>query len=507
MTEAQPANPSETSPLARKIGYFLGPALFLLTFFVDVPDGMSAAGWRVSGLALWMATWWITEAMPLPVTSLLPVVILPVDHILPLKSTLTSFSSPIIFLFLGGFLLSLAMEKWNLHMRIGLGILHSIGVGGKSILAGIMLATAFLGMWISNTATVIMMLPMAISIALLLSAKNNAGELPPLGQNALAKAMIFGVAYAAVIGGLSTFVGTPTNAVLQSYMVKTYNHGFNLADWMCFGVPLSLLLLGLTWWLLVVRYIRHAAICEDVRLSVREAFSKLGPMCREEKIVLFVFVTMALLWVFSHPLSKATGLEIEDAMVAVFGGMLLFLIPTDFTFSKFALTWKDTTKLPWGILVFFGGSLALSDALSETGVIHWLSVQMEAIQGLNIVLVVTLVMLMVIAVSEFMSNVATVTAFTPILAALAAAMEVNPLIILIPATLAASTAFALPGASAANALAYGTGHVKVRDIIQTGFLLNIISLVLILLCTFSLVLTAMDIDIHTVPEWASLTKS
>ena len=494
----------ETNTGLRKFAYFLGPLLFLLTFVAGPPVGMSLQGWRVCGLAMWMALWWMTEAMPLSVTSLIPIVVLPIANILPMKTALSSFSNPIVFLFLGGFLLSLAMEKWNLHLRIGLGILRTVGHGGKSILAGLMLATAFLGMWISNTATVIMMLPMAVSISVLLSQPALDEGDTPRNKNMFAKAMVLGVAYSAVIGGLATFVGTPTNAVLQSYMVKQYNYSFSLSQWMMFGVPLSLVLLVLGWLLLVHRYVRHANVSDDVRDIVKTAFADLGPMVREEKLVLAVFIFVASLWIFSTPLEHIFGIVLDDAIIGILGGILLFIIPLDSSFSNFALRWRDTQKLPWGILIFFGGSLALSDALTDTGVINWLSLQMAVLHKLNIAIVVTIVMLMVIFMSELMSNIATVTAFTPIIAALAQAMGVNPLIILIPSTLAASTAFALPGASAPNALAYGTGYVKVRDMISTGFILNLISLAALLFFTFTLVSWSLGIDTHSLPAWAQL---
>lgn len=491
----------ESSPLTRKVGYFLGPTFFLLTFIFSPPEQMGSDAWRTCGLALWMASWWITEALPLPVTSLLPIIVLPLFKIASLGDTLAPFSNPIIFLFLGGFLLSIAMEKWNLHLRIGLGILKTVGVGGKSILAGMMLATAFLGMWISNTATTIMMLPMAVSMAVLLSRQDDGRDLP-IGQNYLAKAMILGVAYAAIIGGLGTFVGTPTNAILQGYMSKNYNYSFSLADWMKFGVPLLLFLLTCTWLLLSHRFLRHAHICADVKNVVQEAFTKLGPMGREEKVVLAVFACVASLWIFGGLLTEATGIAIDDATVGIIGATLLFVIPTSRSFDKYPLCWKDTRRLPWGILIFFGGSLSISDALTSTGVTLWLSGELTGLQGMNMALIVLMVVVLMIGVSEMMSNVATITAFLPILAAMADAMQVNPLIIMVPATLAASCGFMLPGASAPNAIAFGTGHIKVRDMIRTGFFLDLLSAVTIVIFTFTLITLAFGIDTTILPDWA-----
>lgn len=495
MSQAPSAVADETSPLARKIGYFLGPALFLITFLVAAPGGMEPPAWHVCGLALWMACWWITEAMPLPVTSLLPIVILPALGIATLKDTLAPYASPIIFLFLGGFIISSAMQKWNLHLRIGLRLLKCMGVGPKSVLAAVMIATCFMGMWLSNTATAIMMMPMALSMGMLLSKDNEA-------NNNLVKAMVFAVAYSGIIGGLSTFVGTPTNAILQGFMAKTYNHPFALSDWMLFGVPLSVMLLAATWLLLTLRYARHAETVDDVKSTVCNAYDKLGAMRREEKITLGVFALVACLWIFGKGLRQSLGIELDDASIAIFGAMLLFLVPADRHFSSFAMTWKDTHNVPWGILLFFGGSLAVSDVMTGAGVTAWLSTQLSALHGLNLALVVFLIAVLLIAVSEMMSNVATITAFLPILAAMAAAMHINPILILVPATLAASCGFMLPGASAPNAIAYGTGHLKVRDMIRTGLTLDIISALAVTVFTFTFISWALGIELGSVPDWA-----
>lgn len=492
-----------SSATARKIGFFLGPMLFLLTFLVPAPEQMAPQAWTVSGLAMWMAAWWITEAMPLPVAALLPVIILPTLKIMPLKEVTAPFASSIIFLFLGGFIISLAMEKWKLHLRFGLGILKVLGVGPKSALAGMMLATAFMGMWISNTATTILMLPMAISLALLLGRKSDSGELPT-GANYFAKAMVLGVGYSAVIGGLSTFVGTPTNAVLKGHMQKTYGYDFSLADWMSFGVPLMLIMLLLAWCMLCSLFVRHAATCDNTREVVRDEYAKLGRMRCGERVVTAVFVLIATFWVLRRQMEMLLGIPLDDAVVALIGAMILFLTPLNRQMSQFALTWKDTDKLPWGVLIFFGGSLSISDALTKTGVTAWISLQLDALNGSSLVLVVGIIVLLIILASEMMNNVATITAFLPILSGLAAGMDVNPLLILVPATLAASCGFMLPGASAPNALAFGTGYLKVRDMIRAGFLLDIISALFVILATFTLMSWAFGVEPGVVPDWAHM---
>ncbi len=491
----------EPNGRVQKIGYFLGPFLFLLTFLFAAPDGMSDAAWKVCGLAMWMSCWWITEAMPLPVASMLPVIVLPTLNISPLKIVMIPYANPIVFLIFGGFVISLAMQKWNLHFRIGLNILKLIGHGEKSVLAGIMITTAFMGMWISNTATAIMMLPMAISMALLLSNKTDAEANT---HCPFAKAMVLGVVYSCVIGGLSSFIGAPTNAIMVGFVSAHYDKTLSLSDWLMFGVPMALILLANTWATLSYLFLRKGERRSDVRSIVEGAHQKLGLMSHQEKIVSGVFAFTATLWIFSNSLEKWLGITIEDSMIAVLGAFLMFLVPTNRSFTQFALCWKDTAKLPWGILVFFGGSMSLSAALMDTGVTEWLSQQLNLLSGMNIILVVVIVTLLLIAVSELMNNVATITAFLPIIAAMATAMQINPLVIMIPATLAASCAFMLPGASAPNALAYGTGHLRVSDMVRSGLILNIISAITITVFTFTLIAWVYGIDFNHTPDWAIL---
>lgn len=499
MTQANLQITDEPSALVRKCGLVLGPLLFMATLFMAPPEGMSAHGWKACGLAMWMASWWISEAMPLPVTSLLPIAILPFFDILPLKKALAPYASPIIFLFLGGFIISFAMEKWNLHLRIGLGVLRAVGRGGYSVLAGMMLATAFMGMWISNTATMIMMLPIALSMSLLLSADED--DVHP-ERNHLARALILGVAYAAVIGGLGTFIGTPTNAVLYGYLEEHYGYHLSLAQWMTFGVPLLLFILAASWGLLSWMFIRHAWLKPDIRGSVSNAFTKLGPMQPGERRVLHVFLFTAGLWTFSGPLESALGIPFDDAVIAILGALLLFTLPLDRNAETFAFEWKDTAKLPWGILIFFGGALCVSEVLTSTGVTGWLSVKLSALHGLNLLIIIVAMVLLIVLISEMMSNVATITAFLPIMAALSASLEVNPLLIMVPATLAASCAFMLPGASAPNALAYGTGYFKVKDMVRPGLCLNIISALVIVAASFTIISYALGIEPSVIPVWA-----
>ena len=449
-----------------------------------------------------MGVWWMSEAMPLAVTSLLPVVVLPLFEIVPLQQAIAPFASSIIFLFLGGFIISAAMQKWHLQRRFALAILSHTGCGPKSILAGLIAMTCFMAMWVSNTATAIMMLPLAISMAGLLSAKSEVST--SIGHNPFAKALIMGIAFSAAIGGLGTFVGTPTNAILQGHMQKIYGYELDLMRWMSFGVPMVIIIATIAWALLSLLYIRKTKLVKNAGEIIAQELAKLGPMQRGEKTVAFIFLTAVGLWVGGGFLEDWFAIRLEDAVVSILAALLLFLVPTNFKKLEFSMNWADAERIPWGVLIFFGGTLSLSSALTDTGVTMWLSTKLEVLHGVGLIYVVVVIVGLMILVSEFMSNVATITAFLPILSALAGGLGVNPLLILVPATLAASCGFMMPGASAPNALAYSTGHLKVRDLVRMGAMLDVISITVITICTFTIVALALDITPGVIPQWAML---
>lgn len=490
------ATADQTSPFVRRVGLFLGPALFLMTFVLGAPEGMSAGGWRVCGLALWMATWWITEAVPLPVTALLPLTVLPLSGLMTLRQAASNFAAELIFLFLGGFILSIAIQKWRVHERLGLGLLRHASASAPRMIGGLVLVTGLLGMWMSNAATAMVMMPMALSIAGLI---NRDGAKHP----ELTKALVLAVAYAPCIGGLSTFIGTPTNAVLEGYLSRTYGYSLSLADWMKFGVPISLVLLVLCWGLLCFSLLRRAPAIPDLRELMRGEYARLGAFTRGEIATTAVFLLCVIAWVFSDFWSGLLGVPIEDAVVAIGGALLLFLIPLDGKFDRTVLTWKDTAPLPWGILLFFGGSLSLSAALTQTGVTAWLSAELTVLNTVPVWLVAIAAVALVVVLSEMMSNSATVLAVLPILAGLAGGLGINPLLLMVPATLAASCAFMLPGASPTNAIAYATGVLGVPDMARLGLRINLICATVILLAAFFLVPAILDFDPYTAPAWAT----
>lgn len=494
------AHVDQTPPIVKKFGLGVGAGLFLLSWLVGPPEGMGQPAWHVCGLALWMAAWWITEAMPLPVTALLPLVVLPLMNIMPLRKASTGFAADIIFLFLGGFVLSIAIQKWRVHERLGLGLLRYAGRNLGTLLAGLLFISAFMGMWMSNTATAMVMMPMALSIAALIA--GNSATTPPS-----TKALVLAVAYAPCIGGLATFVGTPTNAVLEGYVAKSYGVNLSLAQWMAFGVPVAAVLLLGCWILLYVSLLRHAPAVPGLGRMMADEYRKIGRFTGGEIVTTGVFAACVLGWVFSDRCSALIGATIDDAVIAIMGAVVLFITPLDRRFERTVLSWKDAEKLPWGILIFFGGSLSLSAALTETGVTRWLSDALQIMHGVPVWLVVVGVVVVIIAVSEMMSNSATITAFLPILAGLAGGLGVHPFLIMIPATLAASCAFMMPGASPNNAIAFGTGTLGVGEMVRQGLRLNLVCAVVIALAAFYLIPAVKNFDPLTPPAWTQAKQS
>jgi sodium-dependent dicarboxylate transporter 2/3/5 len=492
---------SEEAPISAKrrlVSLFLGVALSGLLFAMPAPEGLTEAGWHTIAFAVLMISWWITEAMPLPVTALLPIVVLPALDIVPLREVTTGYAHPIIYLFLGGFILSAAMQKWNLHTRFAYLVLNHTARSSRTVLAGLMFVSASLSMWMSNTATIIMMLPIAMSIAAFIGASS--GRAP--------KGIALGVAYAATIGGLATFIGTPTNALFYGHMETMYGVTLSLADWMLFGVPAAILMTTIAWASISHMFLRELALPETLRASLAEQRTALGPMSVGEKRTLLVFVLAVGLWLFGGALEGPTGLVISDPAVAIFAALALFLLPVDMAKGVFTLEWKDAEHIPWGVLVFFGGSLTLSAAFVSTGASTWLGGQLGALEGISPLWLMVIIALMIIAVSEMMSNVATISVFLPILSVLAATLNVNPMLFLLPATLAASSAFMLPTATAANALAYQAGNLRVSEMMRSGFRIDMAALVVIILITYTIVEPALGTDFEVVPDWAmSVTRA
>ncbi|WP_213994931.1 DASS family sodium-coupled anion symporter [Arsukibacterium sp.] len=450
---------------------FAGPAVFVMVLLNEpLFSGMSHAAWLLSGLTAWMAIWWITESVPIPATSLLPIVVVPLLNLDTVGNVTTPYADPLIFLFLGGFILSIAMERWNLHKRVALLTMLMVGSKPSQQIAGMMLVTAFLSMWMSNTATAVMMLPIALSII---------GMQDDISDK-FAKAMLLSIAYAASIGGVATLIGTPPNALLAGYLRNQYQLDVGFAEWMLLGVPVALTMLFATWYWLTQWHFRFDH--NDLQVSRQlylDKLSALGPMQRAEKIVLAVFVLAANLWVLRPWLAKLTGLPLNDTLTAIFCASLLFVIPVSIKTGQRVLVWEDCAKLPWGILILFGGGLTLAAQIQQSGLADFIASQVGALGAINLLLLIVLVTSIIIFLTEITSNTATAAAFLPLLGPVAVSLNTSASMLVIPAAIAASCAFMMPVATPPNAIVFGSGKLKIADMVKAGFVLNLLAIVVI----------------------------
>lgn len=460
------------------IGLLLGPVIMALTLLTPAPFGMSADSWLVLGLTFWMASWWISEAVPIPVTSFLPLVVAPLLGLNSLAAVAQPYAHPLIFLFLGGFIISIAMERWSLHKRIALHTMLFVGSKPSQQIGGIMLVTAFLSMWMSNTATAVMMLPIAISIMELLKQDN--------ADSHFGKAMLLAIAYAASIGGLATLIGTPPNALMAAFLADNYDIHIGFAEWMMVGLPLSIVMLALSWlWLTKAAYKVDQLAAVETKSLFREQLTKLGTMQRGEKAVLAIFSVTAFCWIFRPWLAGLTGLPLDDTIIAMAAALLLLVLPLDSKNTRI-LTWDETRKLPWGILMLFGGGLSLAALITKSGLAAFIADQVILLGDVPFWVMILVVTAVIVFLTEVTSNTATAAGFLPLLAPVALAMSGTPLTLVIPAAIAASCAFMMPVATPPNAIVFSSGQLKIADMVKAGFALNIISVAIVSIVTLTL---------------------
>ncbi|MEZ4701008.1 MAG: DASS family sodium-coupled anion symporter [Rhodothermales bacterium] len=470
-------DPSRSALSPQSAGLILGPLLFLVFGYFVHPEGLTDEGRMVMASTVWIAVWWITEAVPIAVTSLLPIVLFPLTGSLSLSATTAAFGDKFVFLYVGGFIIAIAIERWRLHRRIALSIINVIGTNVSRMILGFMVATAFLSMWISNTATAVMMLPIAMAIVAQL--KDNPATLED--ENAIfGKALMLAIAYSASIGGMATLIGTPPNLVLAGVIKETYQVEITFAQWIVIGLPISLLLLFICWQYLtrVVFPLRHKTI-PGGRAEIREHLRALGPLSFEEKMVLLVFVGTALAWISRSFLLARFLPAIDDTIIGIAGAIALFLLPASRATGGKILDWETAVKLPWGILLLFGGGLAIANGFQSTGLAFWIGQQMTLLQGVSLFLILLVVIASVNFLTEITSNLATTAMILPVLAALALSLDVHPYILMIGATIAASCAFMLPVATPPNAVVFGSGHLGIQDMIRAGIGLNLLSIALV----------------------------
>jgi sodium-dependent dicarboxylate transporter 2/3/5 len=499
--------------LKQQIGLAAGAVLALaLLIFGDLQPGNPAVT-RCAAVAVLMAVWWITEAIPIPATALLPVALFPLLGVMKGKAAAGLYFNHIIFLFIGGFIIALAMERWGLHRRIALKIILLIGAGRSRIMLGFMVATFFLSMWISNTATTMMMVPMAMAI--IVKMKDNFGAEK---INRFAVGLLISIAYAASIGGTATLIGTPPNLAFSRILTIAFPNApeISFAQWMIFGVPFAVVFLFIAW-IILTRFFVHRGpkLMADVSIFRQEQRS-LGPMKYEEKVILVLFALVAFLWLFRKSIAFGSftlpgwsslfpvPAFIDDGTIAITIALFLFIIPSK---SKIngrrtgLMNWETAVKLRWGIVILFGGGFALASGFVESGLAAYLGDQLAGLKQLAPLIIVIAVCTMLTFLTEITSNTATTEIFLPILAALAVAVNINPLFLMIPATLSASCAFMLPVATPPNAIIFGTGEVRIPDMMRVGIFINLIGIVLITAAIYLLGIHVFGIDLSTMPTW------
>ncbi len=481
----------------KRIGLLLGPLVFLLILFFFNPEGLSENANAVLAATAWIAIWWVSEAIPIEVTSLLPLILFPLFGALNLKETGAAYGHKFIFLFIGGFILAIAIEKWQLHKRIALHIIRIMGTSLMNIMLGFMLSTALLSMWISNTATTIMMLPIGMAVIDQMNGKTSLHASTQFG-----KVLMLSIAYSASIGGMATLIGTPPNLILAGVVQELYGIEISFAQWISFGLPISILLLFICW----IYLSRFAFSLKGLELpSGKEIIDKqikeLGKMSREEKLVLIVFLFTAISWICRSFLLKKIIPNIDDTIIALIAASLLFIIPSQKKKGEALLSWKDAVKLPWGILLLFGGGIALAIGFESSGLAAWLGNQLTALEGAPIFILVLIIIAAVNFLTEITSNIATTAILLPILAALAVIVDVHPFLLLGAATVAASCAFMLPVATAPNALVFGSGYLKISDMLKSGIWLNVLSIVLLTLMAYFLLPLIWNFEVLGHPQF------
>ncbi len=483
----------------RWVGLIAGPLAGVACFLV-LPDHYAAptgetvvfdsAGRATAAVALWMAIWWMTEALPVSATALLPLAVFPTTGATTMRAAASPYAHELIFLFMGGFMLALAMQRWKLDRRIALIALRAVGARLSRVVGAFMFVAALLSMWVSNSATAVMMMPIAASVLDLvlremLGREVAPDQLPPGRERNFAVCLMLGVAYGASIGGMGTLIGTPPNLFLASFAKEILGIEISFARWMLVGLPLVAILLPLSWWILT----RMALPLGDVAVAgvselARSTYRELGPPSRGEWATLTIFSLTAGAWVF-RPLLPG---NLSDPAIAMMAALALFALPIHPAQREFVLDWRTAEKLPWGVLLLFGGGLSLASALQDNGVDGWIGAQLHAAEGLPPLLLVLLVAVVVIFLTELTSNTATAATLLPLLAALAPALGVPALQLLVPAALAASCAFMLPVATPPNAVVFGTGYLRVADMMRAGFWLNWVAVGVITAITYGLAL-------------------
>ncbi len=475
--------------MQKKVGFILGPLTFIILMFIGPFEGLSQPAHSILSSTLWIAIWWITEAIPIAATALIPIVLFPLSGGLDLSATTASYGHKFVFLYLGGFLIAIGIEKWKLHKRIAINIISFIGIDARRVILGFMLATAFLSMWISNTATSVMMLPIGIAI------------IKQLNENKIfGKALMLGIAYSASIGGVATVIGTPPNLVLAGVISEIYGYEITFSKWFLFGFPISIILLFFCWiYLTRVAYKFESNSFPGGTAEIQTIKKELGPISYEEKLVAIVFALAGLCWISRSFFLQKILPSLDDTIIAISFGLLLFILPSKQK-SAALLSWRDTINLPWGIIILFGGGMALARAFETSGLALWLGELMTSFSVLPLFLLILLLIAAVNFLTEITSNLATTAMLLPVLAPLALEINIHPFGLMVGAAVAASCAFMLPVATPPNAVVFGSGYLKIQDMVTRGVIMNIFSIILITLMVYIILPIVWGIELSFFPD-------
>jgi sodium-dependent dicarboxylate transporter 2/3/5 len=483
-------------------GWVLGPALLLATLILPAPEGLSVSGWRTAGAAGLMAVLWITESIPIPVTALLPLILFPALGLSDVKDAAAPYANPIIYLFLGGFVIALAMQRWGLHRRIAIAVIAAMGTRPHRIVAGFLVASGVISMWVSNTATTMMILPIAMSVVLLLPAEARGGP----RQRGLGTALVLSVAYGATSGGMATLIGTPPNALLAAYMNTVYGADLGFGRWMLLGVPVTAITLPIVYVILTrVSFTLGRDEVPGMRALLDAERARLGRPSRGERAVAVVFALTALAWIFQPLLAMAVPL-VSDTTIAITGAVALFLIPVNVRRGEFVMDWPSARTLPWEVLLLFGGGLSLAGNIERHGVSRYLGDLASSLHGVPVVVTLCVVCFLILMFTELTSNTATAATFLPIAGATAISLGQNPLLFLIPVALASNCSFMLPVGTPPNAIVFGTGLVSLPQMARAGFLLNVLLVPVIVGLVLLLGPFVFDIHLDVTPAWVGAAR-
>ena len=501
----------------RAYGILVGLAAFVLVMLLPLETIMPHAAKMTVAVTVLMIIWWIMQPIPIEATALIPLVAFPLLGVLSVTGAATPYADNVIFLFMGGFMIAMAMQRWNLHRRIALKIVSKTGSSPTKLILGFMIATAFLSMWMSNSAVAMMMIPIAIAIIITVLPHKNPKDMDK-SEKAFSGCLVLSIAYAAGVGGIATLIGTPANAVFVSMLAKFYPDApqIDFFQWMMFGVPFAILMIAIMWvWLTKIAYRKMPKNLDNTKEILQKQVDELGPMSTGERNTLIIFIIAALAWIFKDP--KTIGsivvpgvnslyyagilpVKVEDCTIAIACALLLFIIPVSWKNREFTLNWKWASKIPWGILLLFGGGMSLSAAFKASGLSETIA---NAFGGITVPVVVLVLLLafVVMILTEFTSNTAVANIMIPVMAGIAVGLSVNPIILMMTVAVASSLAFMLPVATPPNAAAYGTEYVEMKDMVTAGWFLNLIGILLFTFLLFTIGLYVFGIDVG-LPTWA-----